>query len=67
MLKVFNILGQEVATIVDESKSVGSHTSEFDASGPDNCKPCCTLKRSTAVGSGPQICDEGSPGGEKRL
>ena len=32
-LKVFNTLGQEVTTLVDEEKSQGRHKIEFDASG----------------------------------
>jgi len=32
-LKVFNLLGQEVATLVDEVQSVGSYVAKFDAVG----------------------------------
>lgn len=32
-LKIFNLLGEEVATLVDEEKLPGSHSIEWDASG----------------------------------
>ncbi len=32
-LKIFNMLGQEVATLVNETKSAGKHSVTFDASG----------------------------------
>jgi hypothetical protein len=32
-LKIFDILGKEVATLVDEFRSAGKHSVEFDASG----------------------------------
>jgi hypothetical protein len=32
-LKVFDILGREVATLINEDKSVGTYTANFDASG----------------------------------
>ncbi len=32
-LKVYDILGRDIATLVNESKSAGSHTVEFNASG----------------------------------
>ena len=32
-LEVYNLLGQKVATLVDETKSVGSYTARFNASG----------------------------------
>jgi hypothetical protein len=31
-LKVFDVLGREVATLVNEPKAPGKHTREFDAS-----------------------------------
>ncbi|MFH2004381.1 MAG: T9SS type A sorting domain-containing protein, partial [Bacteroidota bacterium] len=33
LLKVFDLLGREVATLVNEAKAVGVHTVHFDASG----------------------------------
>jgi hypothetical protein len=32
-LKIYNTLGQEVATVVDENKPAGVHTAQFDATG----------------------------------
>jgi serine protease len=32
-LKVFDLLGREVATLVDEQKSPGTYTVKWDASG----------------------------------
>jgi hypothetical protein len=32
-LKVYNMIGQEIATLVDESRAAGAYTVRFDASG----------------------------------
>jgi len=33
LLKVFDMIGNEVATLVNEEKSAGYHTVKFDAAG----------------------------------
>ena len=32
-LKIYDVLGREIKTLVDEKESVGKHTVQFDASG----------------------------------
>jgi hypothetical protein len=48
-LKVYNILGQEVATLVNEQKDPGSYTVRFDASRLPSGVYMCTLNAGTYV------------------
>ncbi len=32
-IKIFNILGKEIATLINEQKEAGKHELDFDASG----------------------------------
>jgi hypothetical protein len=43
-LKVFNVLGQEVASLVDEMQSAGSHEVRFDAAALPNGTYFCRMK-----------------------
>jgi hypothetical protein len=43
-LKVFNVLGQEVASLVDEVQTAGSHEVRFDAAALPNGTYFCRMK-----------------------
>ena len=43
-LKVYDVLGKEVATLVNEVRNVGNHAVSFDASGLPSGVYLCTLQ-----------------------
>ena len=48
-LKVFNLLGQDVATLVDEMQSAGTHAAFFDGSGLPSGIYLCRLRAGSFV------------------